>query len=256
MLSIIIPTLNEEDYLPLLLKSISRAAAKGEKEDLSSLPKNQGFEIDLEIIVADAGSTDKTIEIAKSYSCRIAKGGLPGKGRNEGAKLARGDLLLFLDADLVLPKDFLRIFLKEFKDKNLDIASTDLEFISKKKIYKIGAKLCNFYYNLTQHFLPYITECILVKKDIHDKIGGFDEKAIILEDFDYVRRIAKIGKFGHLTSVKFYTSARRLEKDGLIRTLLRYILANIHLSFWGPVKSDILDYKFSHYSKNQKNEVK
>ncbi len=252
MLSIIIPTLNEEDYLPLLLESISRAAAKGEKEDLSSLPENQDFKINFEIIIADAGSTDKTIEIAQSYGCKITKGGLPGKGRNEGAKLARGDLLLFLDADLILPRGFLRNLLKKFKDKNLDIASTDLEFISKKKIYKIAAKLCNFYYNLTQHFLPHITECILVKKYLHEKIGGFNERVIILEDFDYVRRIAKVGKFGHLTSIKFYTSTRRFEKEGLIRTLLKYILADIHLILLGPVKSDILDYKFGHYSKNQK----
>jgi len=82
MLSIIIPTLNEEKYLPFLLSSI----------------KEQNFK-DYEIILSDAGSEDRTIEIAKSYGCRVVKGGLPAKGRNQGARAAAGDLLLFLDSD-------------------------------------------------------------------------------------------------------------------------------------------------------------
>ena len=83
-LSIIIPTLNEENYLPLLLESI----------------KKQNFK-SYEIIVADAGSTDRTIEIAKNHGCKITSGGLPAKARNQGAKIAKGDLLLFSDADIV-----------------------------------------------------------------------------------------------------------------------------------------------------------
>jgi len=75
MLSIIIPTLNEENYLPFLLESI----------------KNQDFK-DYEIIVADAGSHDKTREIAKNFGCKVVSGGLPAKGRNEGTKFSRGNL--------------------------------------------------------------------------------------------------------------------------------------------------------------------
>ena len=97
-LSIIIPTLNEEDYLPLLLESI----------------KKQNF-AEGEVIVADARSQDKTVEIAKSYGCKVVPGGLPPKARNEGAKKARGELFLFLDADVVLPENSLEKFLKEFK---------------------------------------------------------------------------------------------------------------------------------------------
>ena len=78
--SLIIPCLNEEKYLPLLLDSI----------------KKQNFK-DYEIIIADAGSKDKTLEIAKKYDCRIIPGGLPAKGRNEGAKIAKGELLFFCD---------------------------------------------------------------------------------------------------------------------------------------------------------------
>ena len=85
-LSIVIPAKNEEKYLPKLLASV----------------KKQSFK-DYEIIVADNNSKDKTKEIAKSYGCKIVKGGLPGKGRNAGAKIAKGEIILFLDADVILP---------------------------------------------------------------------------------------------------------------------------------------------------------
>ena len=99
MLSIIIPALNEEKYLPILLSQIKKQNFSGGK---------------YEIIVADAGSKDKTVEIAKSYGCKVVPGGLPPKARNEGAKKARGELFLFLDADVVLPENSLEKFLKEF----------------------------------------------------------------------------------------------------------------------------------------------
>ena len=84
-LSIIIPTYNEENYLPLLLKSIQA----------------QNFS-DYEIIIADAGSQDRTREIARDADCRVVDGGLPAVGRNRGAESAQGEYLLFLDADVCL----------------------------------------------------------------------------------------------------------------------------------------------------------
>ena len=77
-LSIIIPTYNEEEYLPKLLYSI----------------KEQEFK-DYEIIVADAGSVDRTREIAESNGCKVIEGGLPAVGRNNGAKIAKGKYFYF-----------------------------------------------------------------------------------------------------------------------------------------------------------------
>ncbi len=160
MLSIIIPTLNEEKYLPLLLESI----------------KGQNFKGEYEVIVADADSKDKTIEIAKNYGCKIIPGGLPAKGRNEGAKEAKGDLLLFLDADVILPGDFLEKSIKEFQERKLAAASFTLTPRG-KKIFKI---LFNIFYNfpiiVLEKFLPHGAMAILVKKNIHKRLGGFDEK--------------------------------------------------------------------------------
>src|SRR4030042_5447498 len=107
MLSIIIPTLNEEKYLPLLLKSI----------------KEQNFSQDYELIVADAGSKDRTIEIAKSFGCKVIRGGLPAFGRNAGVRAAKGDLFLFLYSDILLSAKFLENSLLEFKKRKLAVAS-------------------------------------------------------------------------------------------------------------------------------------
>ena len=95
-LSIVIPTKNEENYLPRLLESI----------------RSQVFS-DYEVIVADAASTDRTREVAVKFGAKVVEGGLPGPGRNRGAEAAQGDRLLFLDADVVLPsEDFLSDMLK------------------------------------------------------------------------------------------------------------------------------------------------
>lgn len=238
MLSIIIPALNEEKYLPLLLESI----------------KKQGFS-DYEIIVADAGSKDKTLEIAKKYNCKITNGGLPGEGRNEGAKIAKTKLLLFLDADVVLPPKFLENLLKIFKKQDLDVASFPV-YPQGKIIDKIAYGFYNFWAGLSQNLLPHATEVILVKKEIHQLIGGFDEQIKIAEDHDYARRAGKVGKYGFLKIEPVSTSARRFERDGRLKTYLKYFLTGLHMIFLGPVKSDIFGYKFDHYSKDKKNKVK
>ena len=136
MISIIIPTLNEEKYLPLLLESI----------------KKQEFS-DYEIILADAGSKDKTLEIAKKYNCRIIVGGLPAKGRNEGAKAARGDILFFIDADSILPHDFFDKSLKEFKERGLNFSSFGLMPTEGTKIHKFAF---NMFYNWIKTAIKYV----------------------------------------------------------------------------------------------------
>jgi len=234
MLSIVIPTLNEKDYLPLLLESI----------------KKQNFRGEYELIVSDAGSEDNTIEIAENFRCKIAQGGWPGKGKNEGAKLANGDLILFVDADVVLPEDFIEKNLKEFWLKKIDVASFCLQ--SANKIHNFLFEiLFNFPSKITENFLPQVMNIILVKKDLHQKIGGFDEEIKLGEELDYVRKGAKIGKFGVLKSVKIFASPRRFQQDGWFKTWSKYFLCQFYMLFFGPVKSDIFKYRFNHY-KNKK----
>ncbi len=239
MLSIIIPTLNEEKYLGCLLESIKR----------------QDFK-DYEIIVADAGSVDKTLEVAKEYGCVTTKGGLPAKGKNQGAGIAQGERLLFLDADVILPsKDFFGKSLKEFEERNLKIASYCLEPLNEKKSHHL---VFNIFYNfpivLLEKFLPHAATGILIEKDLFKKISGFDEGIVLAEDHNLAREAKKIGNYGILKSSKLFISERRFEKDGWLRTALKYLFCELHMIFVGPLRSGIIQYKYDYYPKNKKGE--
>ena len=235
MLSIIIPALNEEKYLSLLLEKI----------------KEQNFK-DYEVIVADADSLDKTAKIAEDFRCKIVKGGLPSKGRNEGAEIARGDLFLFIDADSkILSDNFLEELIKEFKKRNLDVASFPI-YPNGTKFDKFIYRFYNLWVKLVQAFLPYATSAILVKREIHQKIGGFDEEIKLAEDHEYVKRAGKHGKFGFIEIEPILTSSRRLEREGRMKTYLKYVLAGIYMLFFGPIKSDIFKYRFYNSLKNKK----
>ncbi len=234
MLSIIIPVLNEEKDLPLLLASI----------------KKQNFR-DYEIIIADANSTDRTVEIAKSYGCAVVAGGLPAKGRNEGAKVAEGNIFLFIDAEAVFQERFLEKALLKFKERKLDIASCGLEPITENKAYKI---LHNILYNLPARLLedvfPYASNFILVKKEIHQRIGGFDEEIILGEDHAYVRKGAKIAKFGFLKSIKLTLLPRRFQNEGWLTISAKYYFCNLYNIFFGNVRSNIFKYNLK--TRNEK----
>ncbi|MDI6602675.1 MAG: glycosyltransferase [Patescibacteria group bacterium] len=227
MLSIIIPALNEEKYLPLLLKEI----------------KKQNFADDLEIIVADASSSDRTVEIAKSFGCKVVAGGSPAKGRNEGAKIAQGDIFLFMDADnIYLPENFLKNLLEEFEKRKLDVASFPI-YPKGNGFDKVIYKIYNSFVQLTQRFSAYATNSVLVRKNIHQKIGGFDEEIKIAEDHFYVKTARKFGKFGFIkTTQPVLTSPRRFEKDGRLKTYFKYLIAGIYMLFFGPIKKDIFKY--------------
>jgi len=236
MLSIIIPALNEEKYLPLLLESI----------------KKQNFK-DYEIIVADAGSKDKTVEIAKQYGCKVVPGGLPSKGRNEGAKIARGDLLLFLDSDVILSQtNSLEQAIQNFHEKNLDAATFPFLFTG-SGLDRFFSKFYNFWVAFTQKFFPHaLGAFILVKKDIHQKVNGFDESVIFCEDVHYVGKVGKIAKYGLLKIPPVSISNRRFEHEGKIKMCMEYILAELYMIFLGPIRSDIFKYKFAHYENKNK----
>ena len=230
MLSIIVPTLNEENYLPLLLESIK-------KQDFNNY----------EIIVADAGSKDKTVEIARKYGCQIAIGGLPAKGRNEGAKIAKGDTFLFLDADnIYLFPGFLSNLLGDFKERNLKVAAFPI-YPSGNKFDKLAFGIYNRFAKSTQNFLPHSTNSNLVKREIFEKIGGFDEEIKMAEDHDFARRASKVGKFGFIKTEPVLTSVRRFEREGRFKTYLKYLLAGAHMIFLGPIKSDIFKYRYRNF---------
>lgn len=237
MLSIIIPTLNEEDYLPRFLKEI----------------KKQDFD-DYEIIVADANSEDRTVEIAKEFGCRVVSGGVPAKGRNEGAKVAKGEILLFMDADnLYLPDNFFENILTEFKERELDAAYFPI-YLDGNAIDKVVCWGYNLWTKMSQDFLPHASNSILATKEIHKRIGGFDETIMLAEDHEYVREVGKCGKFGYIEIEPVLTSARRTERDGSVKTYLKYLMAGIYMLAIGPIRTDIFGYRF--YNQKMLSKVK
>lgn len=235
--SIIIPTLNEERHLPLLLDTI----------------KNQTI-APHEVIVCDAISKDKTKEIAKNRGCRVVEETPPrcgpAKGRNAGEKLATQKFLLFLDSDVKLPPNFLEIALREIKEKNLDIATCFIVPISDSPFYKIGSFILNYYFMFMSAISPRAGGyCIFIKKSLHERIQGFDETLILGEDHEYVRRASKLGKFGFIRNTKIQLSVRRLAEEGIIKTTCKYLLSEFQTTFFGKQKMNSLGIEFGNHHK-------
>lgn len=233
MLSIIIPTLNEEKYLPILLNSI----------------KSQSFK-DYEIIVSDACSRDRTEDVAKEFQVTYIKDEIksPARQRNNGAKIARGEVFLFLDADTKLPPDFLANTYSNFKQRELNVAGFYLIFDSLNFVYRIFEIVFHTACFLGQYIFPAsIGVGIIVKKTTHQEVSGFDESIYIGEDYDYVKRISKTGRYRMINNSKLYFSVRRLEKEGVLKVLWKWFIGGLYFIFRGPIKKKIVDYKFGEY---------
>lgn len=231
MISIIVPTYNEENFLPKLLRSIKRQTYRNK-----------------EVIVADARSADKTREIAEFYGAKVVEGGPVAVGRNNGTEHAKGDIILFLDADVVLPDaSFLWQTVQEFERRRLGIATCLPVPISTQKIDHVFHDFFNVYTKLLGAMMPHTPGfCIMVRRGIHEKIGGFDEKIKLAEDHDYASQAVKFGKFGILKSRKIPVSIRRFAKDGHIKVAMKYIFCELHRMTLGSVKNDFFNYKFGY----------
>lgn len=226
--SIIIPTLNEEKYLPKLLESINKQ---------TMLPA--------EIIVADAFSKDNTRAVAKKFGCKVVDGGMPAKARNNGAKEATQPLLLFLDSDVVLSPMFLEHTIFEMEERNLDVAACLVLALSKSPIDHFLHNATNAYVTFVNKFYPHAPGfCIFVKKKIHEKIGGFNELLALGEDHNYVKRARMVGSFAYLKSEKIPVSVRRLEEKGRLNIAAIYTMVEFYRLFGNEVKKDRFDYQF------------
>ncbi len=236
-LSIVIPTFNEEDYLPKLLRSI----------------RMQDFG-DYEVIVADAMSDDKTREIAKSYGCKIVDGGSISVGRNRGAEAAKGDFLLFLDADVVLTEGYLKSAMQEFTDNDLGIAISLIKPLSDKKFDKLSHDIANLFAKSVETIKPHGGGCqgILTRKSLHEEVGGFDEDLDFGEDTDYIERIGYISSFKVLRDACLLISIRRLEKEGRRNLAFKYTKSTLYQFAGRKISARELGYTFGHNQSNRK----
>lgn len=235
-LSIIIPTYNEEQYLPYLLETIVAQTWR-----------------DFEVIVADNNSTDKTRQLAREFGARIVDGGLPGVGRNRGAATAQGDLLLFLDADIILPaSDFLEKAVQEIEERRLDIATCYLLPMSEKLVDQIMHGAYNKYMKLMSEASPHMPGfCIFSSRQVYEQVGGFDESVTLAEDHDFAKRAKEVGEYGILTSYKIPVSVRRFDRDGRAKIATKYVLCELYMWTRGKVKSDIFKYRYGYNGDNK-----
>ncbi len=209
--SIIIPTLNEEKLLPKLLCRLKD----------KNLQQNYNFEI----IVSDGGSRDNTINVALEHADKVKvhnsdKTQNIAEGRNSGAKYANGNVLIFINGD-VLINDITGFF--EFLD-NKFIKSNYPALACKVKIFPeeeiLSDKLFHFIYNLYFRLINIIGigmgrgECQVIKKEVFTKVGGYNESLAAGEDFDLFRRIRKTGKILYANNICVYESPRRFRKLG------------------------------------------
>lgn len=243
--TIIIPCLNEEDNLPILLTSLK-------KQDLK----------DFEIIVVDSGSTDKTKEKAEEFNNFFShfkfvekKCKNVSQARNLGASKATGEYLIFLDADGEVSINFLTEIKKKI-DKYQVCALTVWNRSKKKNLTgKIILALLNLNMTLFQKIKPGASgTCIIIKKTVFEKIKGFNESIFFGEDFDLIQKTHKKGaKFAVFPTPYFFVSIRRFEKEGLILSLYKSIKAIIHQLFLGPVVKEIFEYEMGgqYYKKNR-----
>jgi rSAM/selenodomain-associated transferase 2 len=201
-LSIIIPVLNEENNI---------------KNTLTAILKNQNNE-EIEIIVIDGGSTDNTISQVKNLGIEIYISPQIGRANqmNLGATKARGDILLFLHGDTIIPHNFARIIIDILAQSEVIGGAFSLKINGEKKALKFIETMANWRSHLFS--LPYGDQGIFLKRSIFEEIGGFKNLAI-MEDFDLIQRLKKQGKIS-IASAKVITSQRRWQKLGILQTTL------------------------------------
>ena len=200
-ISIIIPTINEANNLPLLLS------------DLSIIKQ------EAEILIIDCGSEDKTIDIANIYGAKVyeAKERNRGLQLNMGAKNSKGEWLIFLHADTRLTHDwFAKIKSVLKKNKNF-IYYFKFKINDKKIIYRFLEILVN----LRSQYLkqPYGDQGLLIHRSTYFKNNGFREIPL-MEDVDFFMRLKNKKNLKQL-NLPIFTSSRKWERTNIFLQSLK-----------------------------------
>jgi glycosyltransferase involved in cell wall biosynthesis len=239
-LTVVIPALNEEERLPLLFDALDRQTRRPDQ-----------------VVIADAGSIDTTRQLAEQRGAVVVDGGKPAAGRNAGARVATGDLLLFLDADDELADDFIAQALAEFAKRKLTVGTSFVEPIERDSRNILATEVVNLYLDVMQYVSPHAPGfCILVRRSAHEAIGGFDETVVLAEDHDYVQRAAEQGKFRVLRNVAVATSMRRIEKEGLVRLAFMYLYCELYVVTGRPIREVPFDYEFAAFAPEERSEAR
>jgi len=217
-ISVIIPARNEEKYIESVIKSV----------------RAQDFN-EYELIVVDNGSTDKTAEIAEYLGARVVfepTTGLP-RAREKGRNVANADLLVYLDADMIIPPSYLSklfCFLEENK-KVVAVSNPYLFYDGNWRIKSLQKFVFKIHFPIFRRLLKVLKLPVnlmggnfAVRKKTLEEIGGFNKNIEFYgEDLDISKRISKKGDIAFIENLYSLTSARRFMQQGIFRIYSLYI---------------------------------
>lgn len=217
-LTIVIPAKNEAKMLPQLLSSLARQDYEGMAET--------------RVIVADAGSTDGTVEVALSFRDRlqveVVEGGLPSVGRNAGARLATTPYVLFLDADVEFPEPtLLRRALWRMRRRKLHLVTTSIGCREGGFFDDALYAGNNFMQHIGSFLKPFATGMfMLFDREAFWALGGFNERALFAEDYLLSKGVAR-SRF-RIVRGKILTTNRRFQKLGHGRMVWMFFKTMMH----------------------------
>jgi glycosyltransferase involved in cell wall biosynthesis len=245
-ISVIIPSYNDATYIDRLLNALS----------------GQNYN-SFEVIVSDAKSKDGINKVIANFKDKLnikliespPKG--PAAGRNEGAKVARGTWLLFLDADDDIDDaNFIATILGEAKSNNWKTASTIMKVKDANVFERFGTWANYKYTKLLQNSKHPVAAgwCILTRRDVFEKNKGFNEKIQFGEDYDYVSRSSR-GAFGFTEKTYYYMDLRRARSEG-IKFAIKGIANEIYRHTHGyNLEKNPIKYEFGKHKKREQNKT-
>jgi len=207
-ISVIIPTYCEEETIEGCLKSVV----------------NQQFDGMIESIVVDSHSPDATRQVARRSADKVLDLNVRGVGRarNAGAKVAEGQILLFLDADTYLERNFVAEMYRTFSDRRVVCVSGILKNLERLapldrlfavSHYGFTNKLADISAHLGFPMFPSVGWA--ARKSVFLKVGGFREDIACAEDISFSREMGKVGKCVVSNKAVSYTSVRRISQCGI-----------------------------------------
>jgi len=205
MISVIIPVYNEEQQIHNTITQVL-------KNDLAKLVT--------EIIVSDGGSTDQTVTVAVQTGATICHSSKKGRAAqmNQGAAIAKGDLLYFLHADTIPPPGFSSEIMKVLNQRT-KAGCFMLAFDHRHWFLKANSWFTRF--NIDA--IRFGDQSLFLTKDVFKATGGFNETLIVMEDQEIVKRIRRFSDF---VVIKKYvlTSARKYIENGVYKTQFVFYL--------------------------------
>jgi glycosyltransferase involved in cell wall biosynthesis len=210
LISLIIPTYQEEKLLPSFLEQFDRELLARRN---------------VEVIISDGGSTDDTVRIAEKWGAMVVqhteqRRQTIAEGRNLGASVAKGDVLVFLNADVRVSNTdhFFQTVHRCLKADGVSGATAEVQVFPEEEL--LSDRVFHLWHNAYVRFLNAIGEgmgrgeCQALTREMFESIGGYNPAMVAGEDYDLFRRVRKCGRIVMMPGVVIYESPRRFRKYG------------------------------------------